>query len=82
MSSGLMDVIWKPLGGVLSTLRDRLNPFWGLLEGFEVFWKILEARQRLGACLRRFWSILGRLGGVLARLGSVWAHLRKMVQTN
>ena len=61
MSSGLMDVIWKPLGGVLSTLRDRLNPFWGLLEGFEVFWKILEARQRLGACLRRFWTILGRL---------------------
>ena len=66
MSSGLMDVIWKPLGGVLSTFRERLNPFWALLEGVEVFWRVLEASwQRLGTCLRRFWSILGRLVGPL-----------------
>ena len=54
------------LGTVLSTFRYRLNPFWALLEGFEVFWTVLEASwHRLGACLRRFWSILSRLVGPL-----------------
>ena len=62
VSSGLLDVFWKPLGGVLTTFFDRLDLFWGLLESLGVFWTVLEASwHRLGACLRRFWSTLGRL---------------------
>ena len=62
VSSGLLDVFWQPLGGVLTTFWDRLDLFSGLLEGFGVFWRGLEASwHRLGACLRSFWSILGPL---------------------
>ena len=76
VSSGLM-VIWKPLGGVLSSFRDRLNPFWGLLEGFEVFWRVLEASwHRLGACLKSFWIILGRLAGPLEASSGGFSELR------
>ena len=35
-SLGFMDVIWKPLGSVLSTFV-YLNLFWDLLEGFDGF---------------------------------------------
>ena len=77
VSSGLLDVFWKPLGGVLTTFCDRLDLFWGLLEGFGVFWKVLEASwHRLGACLRRFWSILGRLVGPLEVSSRGFSELR------
>ena len=59
MSSGLMDVIWKPLEGVLSTFRDRLNPFWGLLEGFEVFWRVLEVSSPSWGLLEEVLEHLG-----------------------
>ena len=42
VSSGLLDVFWKPLGDVLTTFCDRLDLFWALLEGFGVFWKVLD----------------------------------------
>ena len=77
VSSGLLDVFWKPLGGVLTTFCDRLNPFWGLLESFEVFWRVLETSwHRLGACLRRFWSLLGRLVGPLEVSSRGFSELR------
>ena len=51
VSSGLLDIVWKPLGDVLTTFCNRLDPFWALLEGFAVFWRVLEASwHRLGAC--------------------------------
>ena len=77
MSSGLLDVFWKPLGDGFTTFCDRLDLFWGFLEGFGVFWKVLEAsRHCLGACLRSFWSILGRLVGSLEVSPEGFSELR------
>ena len=77
VSSGLLDVFWKPLGGVLSAFWDRLELFWGLLGGLGVFWRVLGVSwHRLGACLRSFWSILGRLVGPLEVSSGGFSELR------